>query len=97
VDNVGWEAPNNEGYNFGGREYVDDYQGSGEAVYDPNYDYSQAASSEGGNSANYNTGGGDNYGYGGDSSGYGESGSGFGGHDDGTDASDAAAADQGYW
>jgi hypothetical protein len=40
VDNVGWEAPNNEGYNFGGREYVDDYQGSGEAVYDPNYDYS---------------------------------------------------------
>ena len=40
VDNVGWEDPNNEGYNFGGREYVDDYQGSGQAVYDPNYDYS---------------------------------------------------------
>jgi hypothetical protein len=54
-------------------------------------------SSSSGNSANYGGGGGDNYGYGGDSSGYGESGSGFGGHDDGTDASDAAAADQGYW
>jgi len=63
-----------------------------------NFGYGGPASvSEGGNSQNYNTGGGDNYGYGGDSSGYGESGSGFGGHDDGTDASDAAAADQGYW
>ena len=91
VDNVGWEDPNNEGYNFGGREYVDDYQGSGQAVYDPNYDYSQAASSEGGNSANYNTGGGDNYGM------TGEAGSGFGGFAEGTDAEDAASADAGYW
>jgi hypothetical protein len=91
VGNVGWEDPNNEGYNFGGREYVDDYQGSGEAVYDPNYDYSQAASSEGGNSANYNTGGGDNYGM------TGEAGSGFGGFAEGTDAEDAASADAGYW
>lgn len=41
------------------------------------------------------TGGSDNFGYGGDNSGYGESGSGFGGFDDGTDASDAAAANQG--
>lgn len=53
--------------------------------------------SNNGNSDNYRGGGGDNYGYGGDNSGYGGSSSGFGGHEDGTDASDAAAADQGEW
>jgi len=50
-----------------------------------------------GYSQNYSEGGGDNFGHGGDSSGYGESASGFGGHEDGTDESDAAAADQGEW
>jgi hypothetical protein len=62
-----------------------------------NFGYGGSQVDSSGNSNNLGGGGGDNYGYGGDSSGYGESGSGFGGHDDGTDASDAAAADQGYW
>jgi hypothetical protein len=84
------------GYSWG---YLD---GVGEEIPTPsamdtfnpgnNFGYTGPAPvSEGGNSQNYNTGGGDNYGM------TGEAGSGFGGFAEGTDAEDAASADAGYW
>jgi hypothetical protein len=60
-------------------------------TFNPEDNFGYGGPGEFGNSQNYNTGGGDNYGM------TGEAGSGFGGFAEGTDAEDAASADAGYW
>ena len=64
-------------------------------TFSPDNNYGYTGPDSNGNSQNFNYTGGD--GSAGDGSGFGENNSGFGGFEDGTDESDAAAADQGEW
>ena len=97
-----------EGYNMQGGEGVTDPNGpygDGSGLgynapttietFSPDNNYGYTGPDSNGNSQNFNYTGGD--GSAGDGSGFGENNSGFGGFEDGTDESDAAAADQGEW
>jgi hypothetical protein len=87
IDNVGWENPNHANTGWTGPS------GTSSDFSANNYGYGGSQVDSSRNSANFGWSGGTH----GDGSSGPDSSGGFGGFDDGTDESDAAAADQGYW